>query len=136
MQFVVPQFIEREPKIVGPFTFRQFVFIGTAGAISFALYFYLPFSYFILITIVLMLGALALALVRIGGRSLPTILKNFFFFFISPKIYLWGRKAALSKLIIKEKEEPKKEEKETPALTLVEKSHLKKLATKIETMLR
>lgn len=131
MQFTVPQFIEREPKIVGPFTFQQFIYLGTAGVISFVLYFIVPFHYFILITIILMLGALALALLKIGGRTLPTALKNFFFFFISPKIYLWGRKAISPKLIPKEKPE---ETKEAPVLTIAEKSQLKKLATKIETI--
>lgn len=91
-QFTVPQFIEHEPKVVGPLTFKQFIFVGVAGAICFIFYFTLPFPIFILGSIVLMAGGFALAFLKSGGRTLPTILKNFFFFSLRPKIYLWKKK--------------------------------------------
>jgi len=28
MEFTVPQFVEREPKLIGPFTFKQFIYIN------------------------------------------------------------------------------------------------------------
>ena len=132
-QFVVPQFIEREPKIVGPFSWRQFIYIGLAGVICFILYFSLPFHYFLLVAILLMTGALAMAFLRIGGRSVPVVLKNSLFFFLSPKIYLWGRKGIVPKIIKKEKIKPK-EIKETSVLKIAEKSQLRKLTTQVETL--
>lgn len=134
MPFVVPKFIEMEPKIVGPFTFRQFVYVGLAGAICFILYFSLGktnFLLFLLLAIILMAGAMTLAFLKIEGRSLPTILKNFLMFSATPKIYIWKKKALPPK-IIKEKPKPKEKIKETPALKVIE-SKLKKLSTRVET---
>jgi len=131
MRFTLPQFIEHEPKIVWIFTWKQFIYIGAAGTIGFILYLTIPFLYFILITIVLILGALSLAFLKIGGRSLPTILVIFFKFRISPKIYLWGKKEMPVKVFKKEIVKEEKEE-EFPSLKIVEKSQLKKLASKIE----
>jgi hypothetical protein len=133
-QFIVPKFIEREPKIVGPFTWKQFIFVGLAGAVGFILYFSVPFLYFLFITIILMIGALALAFLKIGGRSVPLTLKNFFSFFVSPKIYIWGRKH-LPKITKEEKLKPG-EARKAPTLKIAEKSQLKNLSTKVETMLK
>ncbi len=60
MNFQVPQFIEHEAKIVGPFTLKQFMYVGAAGGISLVLYFSAPRLVFILGTIVL--GGISLAL--------------------------------------------------------------------------
>jgi len=79
----------------------------------------------------------ALAFLKIGGMSLPSILANFFKFSVAPKIYIW-----------KKREQPgiriyKREEKTSPAkaagdgeelpLKIAEKSRLKRLHTQIET---
>lgn len=132
-QFVVPQFIEREPKIVGPFTWKQFIFVAIAGAICFLLYFSLPFHYFLFATIVLTAGALSLAFLKIGGRPIPIVLQNFLIFFLKPKIYVWGRKAQPPKIIKVEKPKPE-EKKEGPVLKIAERSQLQNLSTRIQTM--
>lgn len=133
MRFTVPQFIEYEAKIVGPLTFRQFVYIGIAGAICFILYFSVPFSMFLIACFVLGIGALSLAFLKIGGRSLPVILTNFLRFSLTPKMYIWRKKEQL--VTVFKKEEAKKEEKteEELPLKIAEKSQLKKLHTQIET---
>lgn len=95
MRFTIPQFIEHEAKIVGPLTFKQFAFIGLAGAAVFLLYFSLAktnFVLFLLLAIVIILLAILLAFVRIGGRTLPVILANLFRFLIGPKKYIWQQK--------------------------------------------
>ena len=38
MQFKVPQFLEVEDKIFGPFTFREFIYLAGGGGICFVLY--------------------------------------------------------------------------------------------------
>ena len=134
-QFTVPKFIEMKPKIVGPLTFTQFIFIGGAAAICLILYFTLPFYFFLLATIVLMLGSFALAFLQIEGRSLPVILQNFFSFLFSSKIYLWRKKTLAPKIIEKIKPEKiTKEEGTTPKI--IEKSRLTELSTRIETRTR
>lgn len=131
MRFVVPKFIEREAKIIGPLTFKQFLYLGGAGAILFAIYFMMPFSLFVVIAIILMGGAAAFAFVKMEGRSLLVIVKNFFMFFSSPKLYIWKRKTLSPKIIKKEK--PKEEEKEIAPLPKITGSKLKDLSAKIET---
>ncbi len=136
MRFQIPQFIDRETKVVGPFTFRQFIFVGIAGAILFILYFMVAFWLFLLSAIVLGGGALVLAFVKIGGQSLPTVLKNFLGYFISPKVYLWKRKTIAPKLIKEKPKQKKKIEKQAPTLKVAERGHLQKLSTNVETRVK
>ena len=79
-----------------------------------------------------MLGGFALAFVKSGGRSLPIVLKNFVFFSLTPKIYLWKKKGGLPPRIIKTEEMPK-EIVATPVPKIIGKSRLKNLSTEIDT---
>lgn len=135
MRFTVPQFIEHEAKIVGPLTFRQFIFIGIAGAVCFFLYFTIAktsfFLFLILSILIFGIGA-ALAFLKIGGQGLPTILANFLRFIFGSKMYIWKRKGA--PITISKRVEIKKEVKEGELpLKIAEKSQLKKIRTEIET---
>ncbi len=132
MRFTVPKFIEHEAKIVGPLTFRQFIYIGMAGGICFILYFTIPFSIFLVACLILGGGAIALAFLKIGGRSLPTILGNFLKFSISPKIFIWRKVETPIKVFKKEKIKKEEAEEELP-LKIAERSQLKKLRAQIET---
>lgn len=132
MEFIVPQFIEREPKIVGPFTFKQFIFIGIAGGLSIVFYFLVPFFLFLIIAIVLFSGAAALVFLKPGGIALPAVIKNFFIFLSRPKIYLWKRKTLPPK-IFREPEKPKEEVKKESVLKIAKGSRLKELFTELET---
>jgi len=132
MRFTVPQFIEHEAKIIGSLTFKQFFFFFIAGVVCFVLYFIVPFSIFLTVSITLGGGAIILAFLRIGGRPLLTILGNFLKFNASPKMFIW-KKAETPIMIFKKEEAIKKEEKkdELP-LKIAEGSQLKKMKTKIE----
>ncbi len=133
MRFTVPQFIEYETKIVGPFTFKQFVYVGLAGAVCFVLYFTVSFSLFLISCFLLGAGALSLAFLKIGGRSLPVFLGNFLRFTLTPKMYIWRKKEQAAMVFKKErvKKSEEKTEEELP-LKIAEKSRLKKLKTQIE----
>lgn len=136
MEFTVPQFIEKEPKIVGPFTFKQFIFVGIAGALCIFLFFTLPFPLFIILAIFLLGGGFALAFLKIGKTSLPMFIKNFFSFLAKPKIYLWKKKANPPKFLRKEEEEKPIEEEEEDKkskLKVTRGGHLDELLTHIET---
>lgn len=139
MEFTVPQFIEREPKIVGPFTFKQFIYIGTAGGLCLFLFFVVPLPVFIIIAIFLLGGAFALAFLKIRKTSLPVFLKNFFIFLITqPKIYLWRKKATPPKFFqekeeVKIEKETEKEIEKRPTPKIIERSRLRELFTKLET---
>jgi hypothetical protein len=135
MEFVVPQFIEKEPKLIGPFTFKQFMFVALAGGACFFLYFFIGrknMPLFILIAILLFGGSLALAFLKIKGYPLPVLIKNFFFYILSPKIFLWRRKIVLPK-VKKTRKFEKAEVEEEPPLQIGKRSHLQRLATQVET---
>ncbi|GAF89161.1 unnamed protein product, partial [marine sediment metagenome] len=109
----------------------QFIFVGIAGAICFILYFAIPFFLFVLASIVIMLGGAALAFLKSGGRSLPTVLKNFLSFSLKPKLYLWKKKGGLPPKIIEEKLKLEEDE-EAPVPKIIGKSRLKNLSSEIE----
>lgn len=131
-QFTVPQFIEHKTKIIGPLTFRQFIFIGAAGGFCLIFYFTAPFFVFVLVAMMIMPIGAALAFLKSGGRSLPIVLKNFFGFSLAPKMYLWKRKVGLPPKIRKAAPAPKEIEK-SAVPTAAGKSRLNALSTQIET---
>lgn len=134
MQFTVPQFIEREAKIVGPLTFKQFAYVGGAAGLGLILYLSnISRSLFFLITAIAGLLGIALAFVKINGKSLPVVLLNLLNYSFGPKIYFWGRKETSPRLITTRKKEPVKEDSSAPVLRIAGNSQLKKLSQKIET---
>lgn len=132
-RYRVPKFIEKEPKIIGPMTFKQFVYIGIAGLASAILYFILPLVPFILVVILLFAVAIALAFITIGGKSLPEILLHSVSFLFSSKIYLWKQKQSTPKVIKQKKQKPQKKETNQSPLRMTQKSRLKEMETKIKT---
>jgi hypothetical protein len=135
MEFTVPQFIEKEPKLIGPFNFKQFMYVAISGGACFLLYFYVGkknITLFIIITIVLIGGALALGFLKIKGYNLPTIVKNFFVYVVSPKIFIWRRKIIPPKIKTIEKFQ-KEESEESAELKMAKKSRLQRLFTRVET---
>jgi hypothetical protein len=89
MQFQVPQFIETEDKIVGPFTMREFIYVGIAGGISAMLYFTVQTALWAIASVILFGGAVALSFVKIEGRPLVKVLGAAFGFYWKPQTYLW-----------------------------------------------
>lgn len=142
MQFTIPQFIEKEAKILGPLTFKQFAFFGVAVLISVLFYFILPFYLFIIICVGLMGGSFALIFYKKDGVPLYNIVWGSILFKFKPKIYLWKKKGAPPKFFrkenaLKEIEEQKKveeaEKRIGPRLKISKSSRLNDLLTQIET---
>ena len=91
MNFVLPQFIEMEAKIVGPLTLKQFIYIAAGAGLSFMIYFSNPLgtTISIVLIILIMSGSITLAFVKIDGIALPTVMVNALRFAMSSKIFLW-----------------------------------------------
>ncbi len=89
MQFQVPQFIETEDKIVGPFTLRQFMYVAGAGLGSAILYFTVATWLWLILTIVLLGVAVGVAFVKVEGRPLGNVLFSAFGFYWKPQTYIW-----------------------------------------------
>ena len=89
MQFQVPQFIEVEDKIFGPFTFRQFIYMIGGAGIAFIAWKTRPL--YIAVPIgggALGLGA-ALAFVKYNSRPFILAMESGFYYLISNKLFLW-----------------------------------------------
>ena len=140
MNFQVPQFLERESKIAGPLTFKQFFYLGAGGLAAFLLYFTLAaknFFLFLVLAVIAVTSALAVAFINIGGFPLTTVLMNMIGFLFSPKLYLWQKKTFTPMIIKTEvKKEAARPEPPGSGLKMVERSQLKKLSTEIETGLK
>ena len=92
MRFQVPQFIDIEDKIFGPFTFLQFAFLIGGGGIIFVLYKLLPL--WIGIFLILPMAGLTICLVFVKINSKPFIyyLEAAFNYLISSKLYVWKQR--------------------------------------------
>jgi hypothetical protein len=79
MQYQVPQFIDTEDKVVGPFSLRQFAYVGVAALISAICYFFLQTWLFLIVALVLVGGSLAL--IKIATAA--------FYYYWKPQMYVW-----------------------------------------------
>ncbi len=141
MNFILPQFIDMETKIVGPLTLKQFFFVGGGTALCFVLYmlstanpksFPLPLC---LVLVVIIEGiSFSLAFIKVNGIGLPTILANYLHFSAAPKLYIW-KKFNTTKATINPNQPLVKIEKEKKGRepNLSQKSQLKNLRNYMET---
>ncbi len=91
MRFEVPQFIEIEDKIFGPFTWKQFVYLlGGAGAI-FMLFVWLPFIIFVVAAAPIVALTAGLAFYKVNNRPFAAILESFVTYFMNARLYLWKK---------------------------------------------
>ena len=90
MQFQVPQFIEIEDKIVGPLTFKQFVYIAGGAGLAYIMWRTLP----LYIAAPLVAGSLGLgaglAFAQYNGQPFIQAIEHGFFYFVRSKLYLWN----------------------------------------------
>lgn len=129
MQFKIPQFLERQPLIIGPLVFKQALYFGVAILILVFIHSVAPFIIFLICSVILISIAFGLAFVKIEGIPLPEVIIQSFGFVLAPKIYLWKKEENLR--VIKLKRDEKKQE-EVKSLKVSPKSILKELHSKIE----
>ena len=91
-QFVVPQFIDVEDKIIGPVTTRQFVILLTASLLIFIAFKLADTALFIFLLCVIGGFALILAFIKINGQPFHYFLLNIFQTLRRPSIRIWDRR--------------------------------------------
>jgi len=91
MRFEVPQFIEVEDKIFGPFTWKQFVYLAGGGGILFTLYLFLPFVLFLVFAVPIGVFVAALAFYPVNSRPFSVFLESVVTYFSKTKLYLWKK---------------------------------------------
>jgi hypothetical protein len=93
MRFEVPQFIEIEDKIFGPFTWKQFVYLSGGVGIAVVILFTMPLFAFVLIGVPLGSLAILLAFYPVNNRPFSTFLEAMLTFYNNHKVYHWRKKA-------------------------------------------
>lgn len=90
MQFRVPQFIDMEDKVFGPFTLKQFGYLVGAGGTSFLIWTFMPIKFIAILLIIPVAGLfLSLAFVKYNNRSFGEILESAFNYYTGAKVYTW-----------------------------------------------
>lgn len=92
MQFKVPQFIDIEDKLFGPFTFRQFVYMVGGGGMIFVIYKLLPLWIGIFLIIPVAGLTLLLTFYKINEKPFIYYLQAGVNYFISSKLYIWKQR--------------------------------------------
>ncbi|MBP6912010.1 MAG: PrgI family protein [Candidatus Pacebacteria bacterium] len=102
MQFKVPQFIEIEDKIFGPFTFKQFVYLVGGAALCYILYRVLPgfIAFFFILPVASFAGALTFY--KPNGKPFIHRVQAFLTFHTNSKLYLWKKEARKKEAVVEE----------------------------------
>jgi len=103
----IPQNIDKEDKLVGPLTLKQFLYILGASSLIFVIHQYyvdgyLYFTEFIIISVLISALALSLAFFKINGRPFIVFLGHTIAYIFAPKIRFWApdNKTSIAKLKI------------------------------------
>ncbi len=93
MRFQVPQFIDVESKVFGPFSFRQFIFIAGAAGIAFIFLRIFPrvVAIIAILPVALFATALAFNFYKPSGQPFINLVEAFFKFYVGPRLYIWKR---------------------------------------------
>jgi hypothetical protein len=90
MQFRVPQFIDVEDKVFGPFTLKQFGYMAGAGGFAFLIWTFVSIKFLAILLIMPISGIfLALAFAKFNNRPFGDLLENAFTYYTNPKLYTW-----------------------------------------------
>lgn len=91
MEYQVPQFIEVEDKIFGPFTLKQFIYLAGGAGLCTVLILYLPLVLGIALALPVAALAAALAFYRINNKPFIEVLEAGFNYYIKGRLYLWRK---------------------------------------------
>jgi hypothetical protein len=113
VQYKVPQHIDIEDKIVGPFTMKQFVYLLVAGFIiygwwNFSNTFIDPPPMLIFLPLAIPVGTLGLsfALLKINDRPFEVFILSLLKFMFSPKQRIWREGYKAPEVIVKDPAAP------------------------------
>ncbi len=91
MEYQVPQFIEVEDKIFGPFTLKQFVYVAGGVGLCAILLLYLPLVLGIILAIPVAVFTAALAFYKVNNKPFVEIMEAAFNYYIGNRLYLWKK---------------------------------------------
>ncbi|HOX97337.1 MAG TPA: hypothetical protein PL066_03235 [bacterium] len=92
-QYVVPQFITVEDKIIGPVTVRQFVILLVDAMLLFVFYKLFDFTLFLATALPVTAMLLILAFVQVGGRPFHFFLLSILISIKVSRVRIWQNSA-------------------------------------------
>ncbi len=130
MRYQVPQFIEVEDKIFGPFTFKQFAYLVGGVGVCFIAYKFLPFFLGLPVMLVAMGISSLFAFYKINNRPFIETLEAAFKYTFKKHLYIWKKEdKKIEKNIADEMLEAKRNKLYVPK---VSESKLKDLAWSLD----
>jgi len=91
MRYQVPQFTEMEDKVIGPFSLKQFIYLGSVPLVCYILNFFVELPYVILVGVIFFPVAVLLAFYKVNGKPFATVFVGMLKFVKRPQIYVWKR---------------------------------------------
>ncbi len=114
MQFQVPQFVEVEDKIFGPFTATQFAYLAGGFGFALAMWLILPNWLAIIVGAPFAVMGLGLAFYKVNDRPLILMLEAAMQYLTRSRLYIWAKKQPKT-LMPDEIDVPSSERLEDPA---------------------
>ena len=91
MEYQVPQFIEVEDKIFGPFTLKQFIYVAGGIGLCAILVLYVRMPFGIILALPVAAFSAALAFYKVNNKNFVDVLESGFKFYMGGRLYLWKR---------------------------------------------
>ncbi|OGI59968.1 hypothetical protein A2814_01535 [Candidatus Nomurabacteria bacterium RIFCSPHIGHO2_01_FULL_38_19] len=92
MQFKVPQFLEVEDKIFGPFTFKEFVYLAGGAGMCFVVYKLLGLIWGLIPILAIAGFAAMLTFYRPNSKPFINMLEAGFKYLLQSKLYIWKKR--------------------------------------------
>jgi hypothetical protein len=92
MQFKVPQFLDIEDKIFGPFTFREFAYLAGGAGLCFVLYKLLGFIFGAIPILIIAGFSIALTFYKPNNKPFINMIEAGFKYFTQNKLYIWKKR--------------------------------------------
>ncbi len=127
MQFKVPQFIDIEDKVFGPFTFHQFLYLAGGAGFIYLSFKLLPILIALLIAPIFLALSLALTFYKYNDKPFINVLESFIRYYSRSKLYLWHKQTPQTKT-------PAAVEKSAPLRATLTESKLKTLSFSLDTI--
>ena len=126
MQFKVPQFIDVEDKLFGPFTFKQFAYLAGGAGACFVIYRMLNIWLAILLILPVAGLSLLMTFYKINGQPFLYYLQASISYATKSKLYIWKQK------MHKKKQEQEKSQVNQDMLPTMTESKIRDLAWSLD----
>lgn len=134
-QFVAPQFIDVEDRIIGPITTRQFVMIIIGGIIIFGAQKLLDTALFALVALLVVSTVIIFGFIKINGRNFYDFMKSLIEVLRRPRVRVWHKRVTMAQVLSQRKKEnqPTVQTDFAPSRKTILSKHLSELSLIVDT---